>query len=407
MADRVDFESFTSQAAGQGTSGYWSIPDIQVRWAFEAGLPDPQTFPIDDLVRISERILRTDAADGLQYGGGAHGSIMYGYEGLRDRLAERTIARDDRSVDRRGILLTSGGVQGISLVCDAFLDPGDVVVVEAPTWGAVLASLRRRGGEPVAIPLDADGMRLDVLEQRLRELAAAGRRVKLVYTIATFHTPTGVCLSLERRRRLIELASQHDFLILEDNVYGDLRYTGDPIPTIFALDDSDRVIRVDSLSKVLAPALRLGWVTGHPDAIGALSAVRGDLGVSQWIARIAAAFLEEGLLDPHIARVNELYRRKLEVAHKALQEHCSAHVSWNAPEGGYFLWCELAEGIDGREVMKRAIAQGVVCRPGERFFGEQDPGRQFFRLAFIMVPIAEIERGIAALGRAIVESAGT
>ena len=404
MADQPDFKSFTSQAAAQGTAGYWNYPDIQVRWAFEAGLPDPDTFPIDDLVRISQHVLRSDAADALQYGGGAHGSIMYGYEGLRDRLAERTADREGRSVDRRGVLLTSGGVQGISLVCDAFLDPGDVVAVEAPTWGAVLTSVRRRGAEPVAIPLDDDGMRLDVLEERLRELAAAGRRLKLVYTIATFHTPTGVCLSLERRQRLIELAQRFDFLILEDNVYGELRYAGESIPTIFSLDESDRVLKVDSLSKVLAPALRLGWVTGHPDAIGALSAVRGDLGVSQWIARIAAEFLGQGLLDPHIARVNELYRRKLEVARKALQEHCGAHLRWNQPDGGYFLWCELADGIDGREVMKRAIAQGVVCRPGERFFGDEDPGRQFFRLAFIMVPIDEIERGIAVLGSAIAES---
>ncbi|MCZ6464405.1 MAG: PLP-dependent aminotransferase family protein, partial [Proteobacteria bacterium] len=249
MTDALDLSSFRSRAAQRGRPGYWDFPEVQVKWAFEAGLPDPRTFPIDDLVRISERVLREDADDALQYGGGAHGSIVYGWEGLRDRLAERTRRVDGREVDRRGVLLTSGGVQGISLFCQAFLDEGDAVAVELPTWEAVVGSVQRLGAEPIAVPVDGDGLRVDLLEKQIEALRAAGRRLKFVYTIATFHTPTGVCLSLERRRRLLELAQKWDFLVLEDNVYGELRYSGETLPTLFALDGGNRVVKIDSFSK--------------------------------------------------------------------------------------------------------------------------------------------------------------
>ncbi|MCZ6785122.1 MAG: PLP-dependent aminotransferase family protein [Proteobacteria bacterium] len=404
MTDALDLSSFRSRAAQRGRPGYWDFPEVQIKWAFEAGLPDPRTFPIDDLVRISERVLREDADDALQYGGGAHGSIVYGWEGLRDRLAERTRRVDGREVDRRGVLLTSGGVQGISLFCQAFLDEGDAVAVELPTWEAVVGSVQRLGAEPIAVPVDGDGLRVDLLEKQIEALRAAGRRLKFVYTIATFHTPTGVCLSLERRRRLLELARQWDFLVLEDNVYGELRYSGETLPTLFALDTSERVVKIDSFSKTVAPALRLGWVTGHPDAIAALSAVRGDLGVSQWVARVAETFLTEGLYEPHLDKIRAVYRDKRDVALAALEQHCAGSLHWNVPDGGYFLWCTLADGIDGREVMKRAFAEGVVCRPGERFCGDPEPAKSYFRLAFTMVPHEAIEPGIAVLGRAIAAS---
>lgn len=407
MPRPIDVDSLRSAAAAAGRSGYWAFDgEITVKWAFEAGLPDPATFPIDDLARIHEDVLRRDADDALQYGGGANGSIVYGWEGLRDRLLERTVARDGGELDRRSVMLTSGGAQALSLACDALLDPDDVAIVEAPSWEMVLTSARRRGAEIVAVPVDEDGLRVDLLEAVLDAARRDGRRVKLLYTIATFHTPTGVCLSLERRRRLVELAAEYDFLILEDHVYGDLRYEGDAIPTIRSLDANGRVLTVESFSKTLAPALRLGWVTGHPDVVGAVSAVRGDLGVSQWTARVMEQFLAEDRFDPHLARVNALYRRKRDVAVAALAEHCSDHVKWNTPQGGFFLWLELDPAIDGKKVMQHALAEGVYCRPGERFFGDPDEGRSFLRLSFVMVPIEELERGIAVLGRAI-EASGS
>jgi 2-aminoadipate transaminase len=388
--------------------GVWEFPGEmpKVRWVFEAGLPDPATFPIDDLSALTDDVLRHDAADGLQYGGIASNSILYGYEGLRDLIAERTLRREGREVDRRSVMLTLGGVQAISLATRAFLNEGDTIAVEAPTWGATLSAARNAGAEAVAIPMDAEGMVVDELAREIERLAADGRSLKLVYTIATFNTPTGWSLSRARREQLLGLAEQHGFLVLEDNVYGELRYDGEEIPTLFSLDRSGLVVKIDSFSKILAPALRMGWVTGDPEAIRALGVVRGDLGVSQWIARVVARYMSEGKLEPHIAAVNALYRNKRDVAVAALREHCGPWVSFDVPEGGFFIWVELVPEVDGQQAMMKALAEGVVCRPGERFFGESeaDVAKQWFRLNFTMIDIGEIERGIAALGSAIAAS---
>ena len=405
--DTRDLGSLRSAEAAQGMPGYWPFSKQDITWSFDSGLPDPATFPVGDLTRLSAEVLRDDAAAALQYGTGHDGGIMYGYEGLRHVLAERTNAREGTRVDERGVMLTSGGIQGISLACRAFLDPGDVVAVEAPTWGAVLIAGRQLGAEVIAIPMDSEGLRLDMLEDELRVLDSAGKRLKLLYTIATFNTPTGISLSAARRERLVELAEQWGFLVMEDNVYGELRYEGSRLPTVLSLDDTGLVFSIDSFSKILAPGLRLGWVTGHPDVVAALSSVRGDLGMSQWLARVMERYVLEGLLDPHVAAVNELYRSKRDAAAAALEAHCFPWVRWAMPEGGFFLWLEIDSAIDGAGVMERALAEGVACRPGERFFGDKDEGRQFCRLAFSMVPVDEIERGIAVLGKAISASKRT
>jgi 2-aminoadipate transaminase len=397
--------SLRSASARRGTPYYLDLPPTKVRWVFEAGLPDPSTFPLDDLARIAVRVLRDDFEEGLQYGSGYAGSVLYGYEGLRDVLAERAAAEAGRHFGRREVMVTSGGVQALTLACRAFLDPGDSFGVEAPTWNAVLDAARVAGAEAVALPLDEDGLRVDVLEETLPRLAREGRPLKLLYTISTFHAPAGVSLSLARRKRLAALAHEWSFVILEDDVYGALRFEGEPLPSMLSLDPHGLVLRIESLSKTVAPALRIGWVTGHAEALAALSIVRGDLGVSQWLARVAAAYLSEGLYEPHLQRVNLLYRAKRDATLAALEKHCSEGLSWNRPAGGFFLWCTLAPRFDGREVLRRALAAGVVCRPGERFFGDPEQGRQRFRLSFVTPPLAEIEPGIAALGEAIRASA--
>jgi len=387
---------------------YMEFPEMNIRWAFEAGLPDPATFPVDDLSRLTSAVLADDAANALQYGAAQWGSIVYGYEGLRDRLAERSQRIDGRDIDKRSVMLTLGGVQGITLACETFLRRGDVLAVEAPTWGVALRAAKQRDAEAVAIPMDRDGMQVDVLAKECERLAGEGKRLACCYTIATFNTPTGWSLSLPRRRQLVELAREHNFVILEDNVYGELRFAGEALPTIYSLDDGDAVVKIDSFSKTLAPGLRIGWLTGSPEQMSAMADVRGDLGVSQWLGRAVARYLAEDRYDDHVARVNALYREKCDVAVAALREHCGDAVRFDVPEGGFFLWCELAAGVDGKAVMKNALADGVYFRPGERFFGETDADvhKQWFRLAYSMPPIREIERGIAALGKAIAAARG-
>ncbi|MEO8696301.1 MAG: PLP-dependent aminotransferase family protein [Acidimicrobiales bacterium] len=386
--------------AAHAQAGYHTPPE-GVRYLFEAGLPDPELFPIDDLVRLSEKVLREEFADALQYGSARDDGIAAGFVGLRDVLADRTSAATGRPVDRHGVMVTCGAAQALALMFEAFVDPGDAVAIEAPTWNSALAMCARHGAETIALPMDDDGADLDVLETQLQRLAGEGRRLKLVYTIATFNTPTGVCLSLDRRRRLIELARQWRFVIVEDNVYEPLRYDGAAIPNMFSLDDTGFVVKLDSFSKVVAPGLRLGWVTAEPDIIRALSSVRGDLGVGQWVARTMTHYLVEGLLEPHVAEMNACYRAKRDFAEHALHEYCDPWVRWRTPEGGFFLWVGIDDAIDAAQVMQRALADGVLCRPGERFFGDSDSGRQYLRLAFPSMPFAGLDEGIAILGRAI------
>ncbi|MEX0875802.1 MAG: PLP-dependent aminotransferase family protein [Actinomycetota bacterium] len=402
----ADINALYSNAASTGFSFY--LPPMEgmtMPIVFEAGLPDPTTFPVEDLARLTEKVLVRDR-EFLQYGTPMDGDLSYGNAGLRQQLVERTARIDGRSVERNGVLLTGGGVQGISLCAQAFLDPGDVAAVECPTWEFILRDITLAGAEAIAIPIDEDGLRVDVLESEIRRLGSEGKNLKLVYTIATFNVPTAVCLSVERRKRLVELAAEHNFIIIEDNVYGDLRYEGEALPTLFSLDEAGLVLKIDSFSKTLNPALRLGWVTGDSLAISALDRVRRDLGVGQLVARVIGEFVGEGLFEPHIKHVNDLYRTKRDACLEALEEHCTGLMTWNRPAGGYFLWLELADDVDGRSVQSKAMAEGVMCRPGERFFGQTKDGGQFVRLAFSTVPVEDLRRAIEVLGRVTADSRG-
>ncbi len=400
----IDVTRLQSALAAGGSTFYLDgRPGGPMPLVFEAGLPDPITFPVDDLARLTAKVLERDRDD-LQYGTPFGGDLSYGNFGLRERLADRAGRRDGRAVDASSVMLTAGGGHAISLAVQAFVERGDEVVVEAPTWEYPLRDIAAAGGVATALQLDGAGLPLDALEERL----AAGAPVKLVYTIATFNVPTGICLAVERRRRLVELAEEHDFLVVEDDVYGDLRYEGDALPTLLSLDPNGRVLQIGSFSKTVMPGLRLGWVVGHPDVVAAMARVRRDLGVGQLVARVMGDYLAEGLLDPHIADVNALYRTKRDAVLAALERHCTGLMTWNRPEGGYFVWLELAEGVDGRQLQRRAMAQGVICRPGERFYGEPDDASgQRMRLAFTAVPVEQLERAAEVLAASAAPATGS
>ncbi len=389
-------------SAVQGVPEFWRH-EPEVAWSFDTGRPDPATFPIDDFVRLSEVVLRANTDAAVQYGEGFDG-MMYGFSGLRDLLAERAGREDGRDLDRRSVILTSGSVHAISLALKAFIDPGDVVAVEAPTWGVVISTARRRGAEVTAVPVDAEGLQVDLLVDELRRLDRAGKSLKLLYVISDFNTPSGVTLSLDRRRRLVDLAAEHRFLILEDNVYRDLRYTETSLPTLYSLDRSGLVFKVESFSKTIAPSLRLGWATGHPDVIAAIASVRSDLGVSQLTSRLVAEYLGQGLFNAHLSEIKTLYGQKLAAAESCLHQHCDPWVSWRTPEGGFFLWVGLEPSVDGVLLAEKALERGVLIRSGERFFGEGERDGQRFRLSFSRPGLSSIQRGIAELGQAMQDS---
>ena len=344
-------------------------------------------------------MLERDGPEALDYFDPATGyeELVFGYRALRQRLSDRIARTQGRDVGPMGIILTSGSVQGIALAVSGFVDPGDVVVVEAASFPYALRFMTMAGADVRGVPVDHDGMDVDALETLLGQVAAEGKRVKLVYAIPTFQTPTNTEMPAPRREKLLALAERHGFVIVEDEVYGDLRFAGEPLPTLLSLDRSGLVIQCGSFSKIVAPGLRLGWMAGEPKAIGALAAVRQDLGVGQWLARVMNEYLAEGLLEPHLERACAIYKSKAETAIRAVREHCGPFVTFQEPRGSFYLWLEIDDRVDWARAAKLAEQEGIFFRPGERFMGEPN-GRQFLRLAYSHVSEQVIADGIAKLG---------
>lgn len=370
------------------------------RWNFTGGFPDPRYFPTRQLLACLETAVAEDATV-LQYGSEIDESLRYGEASLRRALLGAVAADLGESVTIADIMLTTGGVGAIELACRAFLDPEDVVVVEAPTWPVVLTIAHHHRAQLVAVEMDAAGMRIDQLEEHIDGLAAEGRRPKLVYTIPTFQTPTGTVMAVERRRRLAELAACVGFVVLEDGTYEALRYEGEPVPSIQSFDTHGRVLKVGSFSKTVAPALRVGWISGREEALTALASVRTDLGVGQWAARALALFVDQGGYANHLRQLVAGYKQKRDVLQAALERECVDLVDWSIPLGGYYFWLKLQDRVDAAEAKRVAMEKGIAMRPGEQFFGLPEDGQQLLRMAFSQVPEEEIPIGVAELGRAL------
>jgi len=409
----LDPAALYSQLAQNGPPLFFPDPPAPVTFNLDQGIPAEETFPVADLERLASEVLQKDGPRALEYISFGYESdedrILYlatyielvlGYTGLRDELAKWMTGREGREFEADNFILASGSVQAIALAINAFVDPGDGVLVEAASFPYAIRYMEMRGADVRSVAIDSQGVDVDDLERRILEMKAEGVRPKLMYVIPTFQLPTCVETPLDRRERLLELAAEHEIVVLEDNIYGDLRYEGEALPTLLSLDRSGLVLQSHGFSKIVAPALRIGWVCGDQKMIEGLAGVRQDLGVSQWLARMMTAFMVEGKLDPHIASVNEVYRLRRDTAIAAVREHCGDFVSFDVPQGGFYLWLELAESVDWDQVGPRAAENGVMCRPGEKFMADGD-SRRFLRLAYSHAPEAELVRGIEALGAAI------
>lgn len=409
----MDHASLYSDLAQSGPPLFFPDPPAPVTFNLDQGIPAEETFPMEDLKRLAVEVLDRDGPRALEYISfdydEAEDQIIYlatyielvlGYTGLRDELARWMSAREGRELDADNFILASGSVQAIALAINAFVNPGDGVLLEAASFPYAMRYMEMRGADIRSVGIDSQGIDVDDLERRILEMKADGVKPKLMYVIPTFQLPTCVETPLNRRKRLLELAAEHEILVLEDNIYGDLRYGGEPLPTLLSLDEAGVVMQSHGFSKIVAPALRIGWVCADKKIIEGLAAVRQDLGVSQWLARIMTSFMREGKLDPHIASVNEVYRRRRDVAVAAVREHCGEFVNFEVPQGGFYLWLELDERVEWDRVGELAAERGVMCRPGERFMADGD-ARRFLRLAYSHAPDHELVRGIEALGEAI------
>ena len=409
----MDHASLYSDLAQSGPPLFFPDPPAPVTFNLDQGIPAEETFPVEDLKRLAGQILDTDGPRALEYISfgyeddeerllylATYIELVLGYTGLRDELAKWMTGREGREFGADNFILASGSVQAIALAINAFVDPGDGVLVEAASFPYAIRYMEMREADVRPVAIDSEGVDVEDLERQILAMKADGVRPKLMYVIPTFQLPTCVETPLARRKRLLELAAEHEIVVLEDNIYGDLRYEGEQLPTLLSLDRSGLVLQSHGFSKIVAPALRIGWVCGDEKMIEGLAGVRQDLGVSQWLARMMTAFMAEGKLDPHIEMVNDVYRRRRDIAIAAVREHCGDYVRFEVPQGGFYLWLELDEAVDWDQVGPRAAENGVMCRPGERFMADGD-SRRFLRLAYSHAPEAELVRGIEALGAAI------
>ncbi|AIF69375.1 aminotransferase [Palaeococcus pacificus DY20341] len=363
------------------------------------GLPNPETFPKDLITKLAQKAIEEHGNAALQYG------TTKGYTPLRLEIAEMLRKRYGIPISKVDIMITAGSQQGLDLIGRVFINPGDIIVVEAPTYLAALQSFRYYDPQFIQIPLDDEGMRIDLLEEKLKELKAQGKKVKLVYTIPTFQNPGGVTMSKERRKRLLELASEYDFLIIEDGPYNELRYRGEEIPPIKYWDEEGRVIYLGTFSKIFAPGFRVAWIAAEPHFIRKLEIAKQgiDLCTNVFGQVIAAEYLKGGYLDKHIEKIRAFYKPKLEIMLDALEKYMPEGVKWTKPDGGMFVWVTVPEGIDTKEMFEKAVAKGVAYVPGEAFFADRGV-KNTMRLNFTYVEDEKIVEGIKRLAEALKEA---
>ena len=329
----------------------------------------------------------------LAYGG------PQGHEPLREEVA-RFFARDQQpAIDAEHFVLTNGAAGAIDLACSALLDPGDVVVTEVPAFSGSLRTMRGHGARLVGVTMDADGMCVDQLDATLQRLAAAGTPAKLIYASPTFHNPTGITMPVARRWELLQVASRHGVLILEDTAYNELYFGSELWPTLAALAHGHFVVTAGTFSKVIAPGLRVGWLQARPELLRLLLPARFDMGNSPLQHRMLYEFMVSGEFAAHVVRMRALYRTKMRVLADALRAACGAALRFKEPAGGFFLWLRLAAPCSAQRVQERALERGVVFPVGRGFFPAEGPrpDGEYLRLAYSRVSVDELRAGAERL----------
>jgi 2-aminoadipate transaminase len=361
------------------------------------GLPDTSTFPPDVFAAITQRIARESCARALQYG------PTEGLPETKDCIAT-VMGAEGMHVDPEHMLVTTGGQQVIDLVTKTLIDPGDVVIAEGPTYPGAVPVFCAYQADVVQIAMDSDGMRVDLLEETLDRLEREGRRPKFIYTVPSFQNPAGVTLSLARRRRLVELARERELLVLEDNPYGLLRYEGATLPPLHALDEGVYVMYLGTLSKILSPGIRLGWVVAPPPVLEKINVGKqgADLCTSTLSQLMVQAWFEQDRWMEYIHSLVELYRARRDTMLDALADHFPAQAEWTHPSGGLFIWVTLPDFIDTTDLLARALRDNVAFVPGEAAFLD-GRGRSAMRLNFSGSDEDSIREGVRRIGEVVSE----
>lgn len=394
------FAQRTERMAGSAIRELLKLTENPDIISFAGGLPAPEVFPKDEFLAAAARVLTAaNGALALQYG------ATEGYRPLREMIARHT-ARYGIQVNADNVMITSGSQQALDLLGKIFINRGDRIVVEAPTYLGALQAWNAYGAEYVTVPMDEYGLRTDELEKALRT------GPKFIYALPNFQNPSGVTLSLERRQQLVALAEQYGVPIVEDDPYGQLRYEGEHLPSLVTLDAqraghcdicyTGNVIYLSTFSKILAPGLRVAWVIAPPNVIQKMVLAKqgADLQTSTFNQMAIHEMSQGGFLDRHIKEMRQVYRARRDAMLSAMQEHFPHAVKWTKPAGGLFLWGILPEGVNARPVLEKAIQEKVAFVPGTAFY-PYGKGENTMRLNFSNMPPAKIHDGIARLGRVL------
>ncbi len=361
--------------------------------SFAAGNPAPESFPVDDLARLSTKIFAEEPSVALQYG------ITEGYPALREDVKARLSSRFNIKMDGQMTIITSGGQQGIELLCKTMCDEGDTVICENPSFIGALNAFRSCGCETVGVPMSDDGVDIDALEETMK----ACPRAKILYLIPTFQNPSGTCMSLEKRKAVLELAKKYNIVILEDNPYGELRFAGEEIPTIKSLDTDDMVVYSGSYSKVLSAGMRIGFICGPEEVVTKMVVAKQveDVHTNQFFQMLCHRYISECDIDKHIDGIRALYKRKCGLMLAELDKHMPDCVKYTRPEGGLFLWCTLPDNINQAAFIKKAMEKKVAVVPGQAFNCDTAAPSQCFRLNYSTPSDEQIIEGVGYLADAV------
>lgn len=368
--------------------------------SFAGGFPDSAMFDVDGIRAATERALSQEPGAALQYG------ATEGYQPLREQLAAFMVSKGVPDAAPEQLVVTTGSQQALDLIGKTMISPGDKVIVEGPTFLATIQCFRLYGADLITAPMDGDGVQTDVLEQLIME-----HRPKLVYLIPTFGNPSGATLSLARRKRVLELAAQYETLVVEDDPYGDLYFNAAPPPSLLALSGQvpgsrDWLAHCGSLSKVLSPGLRVGWLMAPPALLANAVMCKqfSDAHTSTFAQAVAAQYLQAGRMPATLAHVRQVYAERAQTLCDALREQLGDAVEFVQPQGGLFVWLRLT-GAGGKvcnanALAQRAIERGVAFVPGAPFFA-QNPDPATLRLSFATADVAKIREGVARLAQAL------
>ena len=363
--------------------------------SFAGGLPAPELFPVEELAKVAEDVLKSEGRQLLQY------ATTEGRPSLRQKIADRMLAKYNTKVSPDEILITTGSQQCLDFAGKLFLDPGDIVLCESPSYLGALNAFNAYEPNFVEVPTDDGGL----IPEELDKILSTTERCKFIYVIPDFQNPTGRTWSMERRIKFMEVVNKHNLPVLEDNPYGELRFEGEILPSLKSMDTKGLVMFLGTFSKIFCPGLRLGWVAAVPDVVSEFVKIKqsADLHTSNFDQGLADAYIENYDLDAHVEQIKALYKHRRDVIIESMEKMMPEGVKWTHPEGGLFLWLTFPQGVSAAQVFMKCIEKNVAGVTGDAFFPNGKTDRNM-RINYSNMPDEKIAEGIRRMSEAIKES---